>query len=898
MARAAQEKTRGNCIQLCMTVLLQALAGMEMNKGVGKDGVPVEALKALDWHSKLRVLQCFIKRLNGEEGFDEIVVDWMNLVAQFIPKSNVSLTERSSWRAVLVGCSLQKWYLSSLLLIAQDYYNRIPSYVMGFRRGYQTAMLIEPLRIALLLAHEWHLPIAVAGADADSAFESLPHVSLIGCWELLGAPCLLIAALYREMAEAKAEIVICGQSSSHGCEAHLRGGGRPGDVATPAHWNVVVNFILHRLVPSWVARGLGFRFGDALLLVLCWADDFTLVASSIPQLRTMLVELAKEMYEHGIQFKESKCNWFANTAAWEKLDTSTFSMRVDIDAKLGAKVGWSSPISHVGVHFKPVLSLEVLGACLTPEADAEKSITFALSRGHGHWIMQRKQLCRRRVKLSARIQRYYKTVGLTVLHGLEGVPLTQALLQKVIAFDRRNLKAMAGLRKHIDEDWVAFHQRRSRFLRGFMGRAGIMELAARLIAKQQGWAGHMARLPADHIAAGWCRAGTLADWHLKQTMFSYFDPLNTGAWRHKTRGKKVHWEANLCKVFGDQWRSQALERKSWRSMRSTYVLKICDELLGSGSKPLGVRGATAEVNLSRGGEVVQNPVRMVSASEENSEIVLSAEGIHSSLFNGNVDPDQHLLRDGVEICSKNVPGVERFRTSHHRSGTAPISPPPVWRGKLQDAYLNRFAVERGVAASALKRFSMGLQLQIIGDSRVLIDCLLGRACAKQPEIRRHVQLAHIALQTLVQHFCVKSPGAEEIARQLPRSENTAADAAANRALDQGTFNELRLHEAELFLKQLALDEHGNVGLLFSFDGAARGNPGPSSSGVCAWWGLFNDSNFYAKGLLMQRGASLGIATNNRAEAHGLATALKACLHYHYWLIEQISQLARHAVRDE
>ena len=41
---------------------------------------------------------------------------------------------------------------------------------MGFRKGYQTAMLVEPIRLALFLAREWQMPIVVACTDAEAAF--------------------------------------------------------------------------------------------------------------------------------------------------------------------------------------------------------------------------------------------------------------------------------------------------------------------------------------------------------------------------------------------------------------------------------------------------------------------------------------------------------------------------------------------------------------------------------------------------------------------------------------------------------------------------------------------------------------------------------------------------------
>ena len=99
-----------------------------------------------------------------------------------------------------------------------------------------------------------------------------------------------------------------------------------------------------------------------------------------------------------------------------------------------------------------------------------------------------------------------------------------------------------------------------------------------------------------------------------------------------------------------------------------------------------------------------------------------------------------------------------------------------------------------------------------------------------------------------------------------------------------------------FVTELARSGDRNVGMLLSFDGAARGNPGPSSPGVCIWYGIYINGEFLSRGLLMQRGTRLGTGTNNSAEAHGLATAMKVCLRLHYWLVDQLSQLPRHIVR--
>ena len=100
-----------------------------------------------------------------------------------------------------------------------------------------------------------------------------------------------------------------------------------------------------------------------------------------------------------------------------------------------------------------------------------------------------------------------------------------------------------------------------------------------------------------------------------------------------------------------------------------------------------------------------------------------------------------------------------------------------------------------------------------------------------------------------------------------------------------------MHEAASFAKCLATAACDNVGLLFSFDGAARGNPGPASTGVCAWWGFFHNGEFLSEGLVLQKGVSLGSSTNNYAEATAMTAAVKTAVRYYFWMIGQLAQQA-------
>ena len=203
----------------------------------------------------------------------------------------------------------------------------------------------------------------------------------------------------------------------------------------------------------------------------------------------------------------------------------------------------------------------------------------------------------------------------------------------------------------------------------------------------------------------------------------------------------------------------------------------------------------------------------------------------------------------------------------------------------------------GVAQNALRHLRSGLAMQFVGDSKILIDCLLGDASTSDPELSKFVRVAHAGLRTLTENFGIRAPGVEVLARQVPRSDNSAADAAANWALDHDSFMDVRLEDLLAFVHALGQSSSKQIGVLFSFDGAARGNPGPSSSGVCAWWGMFYGDLFESRGLLLQKGTKLGTGTNNSSEAHGLATALKTSLRWNCLVIEQLSHLALHTVSD-
>eukprot|EP00973_Karenia_brevis_P080088 11111677-Karenia_brevis.AAC.1 len=89
----------------------------------------------------------------------DTVEAWTQHLGHMLCKSGmVSLEHISTWRQVIVGAALQKWYLYCIFEYVEPYTTKLPNYIMGFRAGYQPLMMIDAIRMVLFKAAEWGRP--------------------------------------------------------------------------------------------------------------------------------------------------------------------------------------------------------------------------------------------------------------------------------------------------------------------------------------------------------------------------------------------------------------------------------------------------------------------------------------------------------------------------------------------------------------------------------------------------------------------------------------------------------------------------------------------------------------------------------------------------------------------
>ena len=94
-------------------------------------------------------------------------------------------------------------------------------------------------------------------------------------------------------------------------------------------------------------------------------------------------------------------------------------------------------------------------------------------------------------------------------------------------------------------------------------------------------------------------------------------------------------------------------------------------------------------------------------------------------------------------------------------------------------YLHGLDIFRAAAVQAIDRCRQGVVVQFVGDSKVLVDCLIGRARTEVDGLKRPVAHAHSLLLQLTRCFGWRPPQGRELAQQVCRADNSAADAAAN-----------------------------------------------------------------------------------------------------------------------
>ena len=154
-------------------------------------------------------------------------------------------------------------------------------------------------------SNEWQLPVWVATIDFKKAFDTVSHASLWTSLAEQGITNNYIQLLSRLYSQQTGQV----RTDTLSRVFDIQRGTKQGDPLSSLLFNALSESIFRRLQQKWQKRGCGLHLSPqhgTALTNLRFADDVLLFATSLPQLKTMIGELAAEAQLTGLELHPDK----------------------------------------------------------------------------------------------------------------------------------------------------------------------------------------------------------------------------------------------------------------------------------------------------------------------------------------------------------------------------------------------------------------------------------------------------------------------------------------------------------------------------------------------------------------------------------------------------------------
>ena len=423
-------------------------------KAPGVDEIRPDYLKALDvvglsWLTRL----CNIAWTSGV-----VPLDWQTgVVVPLFKKGDRRVC--SNYRGITL-LSLPGKVFSGVLQrrVRRIVEPRIQEEQCGFRPGRGTVDQLYTLRRILEGAWEFAHPVHMCFVDLEKAFDRVPRGALWGVLREYGVTAPLIRAV-RSLYDRCQSLVRIASSKSDSFP--VRVGLRQGCPLSPILFIVFMDRISRR---SQVMEG--FRFGDARIRSLLFADDVVLLAPSSQELQLSLGQFAAACEAAGMTISTSKSEAMV-------LDRK----RVECPLQVGEEV------------LPQVEEFKYLGVLFTSDGTMEREIdrrigaASAVMRTLHSSVVVKKELSRK-----AKLSIYRSIFVPTLTYGHELWVVTERTRSRVQAAEMSFLRRVAGfsLRDRV----------RSSVIRQGLG---VEPLLLRIERSQLRWLGHLTRMPPGRL---------------------------------------------------------------------------------------------------------------------------------------------------------------------------------------------------------------------------------------------------------------------------------------------------------------------------------------------------------------------------------------------------------------
>ena len=299
------------------------------------------------------------------------------------------------------------------------------------------------LSITLLAekCNEFNLPLWIATLDFKKAFVSISHASI---WESLavhGVPLAYVTLLSKLYQGQRARI--SGKASSQ--EFYIKKGTKQGDPISPMIFNSVLAQVMRTVKNKWKERKYGVQLGegmDTTMQILRFADDILLVGRTLPQIKQMVADVARECAHVGLELHPAKTKIQHNGIGYGSQVKS-------------AQVGGMN-IEVVGITG----TIMYLGRELSLTSPHEVELKHRVRKAWAKFGAFRSELTNKTIPLHLRLKLFSAVITPTILYGSVAWVMTQSRNDILKSTQMKMVRAILGKGRTSDletgelESWV------------------------------------------------------------------------------------------------------------------------------------------------------------------------------------------------------------------------------------------------------------------------------------------------------------------------------------------------------------------------------------------------------------------------------------------------------------
>jgi hypothetical protein len=281
---------------ILMSEVKDAINKLKSNKSPGSDNIPAEILKRLGTNG-LKTLH-----LTCNDVWRTCIwpSDWVD--SNFVPLFKKGSTKKcENYRTVSLISHASK-VLLHIINQRLKYYldSQIPPEQAGFVKGKGTREQIFNIRLLIEKSREFRVPIACCFIDYSKAFDCVRWDSMWMVLTEMGVPPHL-TRLVKQLYQNNTATVRVNKLSTENFQ--VQKGVRQGCILSPLLFNIYGEYIMRKVLDGWEG---GLRVGGKSISNLRYADDTTLITTSLDDMRILMNRVEQESELLGLQINRNK----------------------------------------------------------------------------------------------------------------------------------------------------------------------------------------------------------------------------------------------------------------------------------------------------------------------------------------------------------------------------------------------------------------------------------------------------------------------------------------------------------------------------------------------------------------------------------------------------------------